>query len=112
MINFLQAEAVQQPGMGSFWIMMLLMVAVMYFFMWRNIIIGVVSSFVMRNCFFIISPWRILPKCNVSLTPSCRIEWLTSTVCMLRAVISCWLVLVAVCLLPHAPKHNIAIATI
>ena len=35
MINFLQAEAVQQPGMGSFWIMMLLMVAVMYFFMWR-----------------------------------------------------------------------------
>ena len=35
MINFLQAEAVQQRGMGSFWIMMLLMVAVMYFFMWR-----------------------------------------------------------------------------
>ena len=35
MINFLQAEAVAQPGMGSFWIMMLLMVAVMYFFMWR-----------------------------------------------------------------------------
>ena len=35
MINFLQAEAVQQPGMGSFWVMMLLMVAVMYFFMWR-----------------------------------------------------------------------------
>ena len=35
MINFLQAEAVQQPGMGSFWSMMLLMVAVMYFFMWR-----------------------------------------------------------------------------
>ena len=35
MINFLQAEAVQQPGMGSFWIMMLAMVAVMYFFMWR-----------------------------------------------------------------------------
>ena len=35
MINFLQAAAAQQPGMGSFWIMMLLMVAVMYFFMWR-----------------------------------------------------------------------------
>ena len=36
MINVLQAaEAVQQPGMGSFWIMMLAMVAVMYFFMWR-----------------------------------------------------------------------------
>ena len=36
MINLLQAaEAVQQPGMGSFWIMMLAMVAVMYFFMWR-----------------------------------------------------------------------------
>ena len=37
MINFLQADAAaaQQPGMGGFWIMMLLMVAVMYFFMWR-----------------------------------------------------------------------------
>ena len=36
MINLLQAaEAVQQPGMGSFWIMMLAMVAEMYFFMWR-----------------------------------------------------------------------------
>ena len=36
MMNFLQAaEAAQQPGMGSFWIMMLAMVAVMYFFMWR-----------------------------------------------------------------------------
>ena len=36
MINVLQAaEAVQQPGMGSFWILMLAMVAVMYFFMWR-----------------------------------------------------------------------------
>jgi preprotein translocase subunit YajC len=36
MINVLQAaEAIQQPGMGSFWIMMLAMVAVMYFFMWR-----------------------------------------------------------------------------
>ena len=38
MMNFLQAaEAAtpQQPGMGSFWIMMLLMVGVMYFFMWR-----------------------------------------------------------------------------
>ena len=35
MINFLQAAAAQQPGMGSFWIMMLAMVAVMYFFMWR-----------------------------------------------------------------------------
>lgn len=36
MINLLQAaEAAQQPGMGSFWIMMLAMIAVMYFFMWR-----------------------------------------------------------------------------
>ena len=38
MINLLQAAdaaAVQQPGMGGFWIMMLLMIAVMYFFMWR-----------------------------------------------------------------------------
>ena len=37
MINFLQAEAAAvQPGGGmSFWGMMLLMVAVMYFFMWR-----------------------------------------------------------------------------
>ena len=37
MINFLQAEAAAvQPGGGmSFWVMMLLMVAVMYFFMWR-----------------------------------------------------------------------------
>ena len=36
MINFLQAEAAVQPGGGmSFWVMMLLMVAVMYFFMWR-----------------------------------------------------------------------------
>ena len=36
MINFLQAaEAVNQPGMGGFWIMMLAMIAVMYFFMWR-----------------------------------------------------------------------------
>ena len=36
MMNFLQAaEAAQQPGMGSVWIMMLLMVGVMYFFMWR-----------------------------------------------------------------------------
>ena len=37
MINFLQAAeaAPQQPGMGSFWVMMLVMVVVMYFFMWR-----------------------------------------------------------------------------
>ena len=36
MMNFLQAaEAAQQPSMGSFWVMMLLMVGVMYFFMWR-----------------------------------------------------------------------------
>ena len=37
MINFLQADAAvaQQPGMGGFWIMMLAMIAVMYFFMWR-----------------------------------------------------------------------------
>ena len=37
MMNLLQADAVaaQQPGMGGFWIMMLLMIAVMYFFMWR-----------------------------------------------------------------------------
>ena len=38
MMNFLQAaEAAgpQQPGMGSFWIMMLLMIGVMNFFMWR-----------------------------------------------------------------------------
>ena len=36
MINFLQAAgAVEQPGMGGFWIMMLAMIAVMYFFMWR-----------------------------------------------------------------------------
>ena len=37
MINFLQAEAaaVQPDGGMSFWVMMLLMVAVMYFFMWR-----------------------------------------------------------------------------
>ena len=37
-MNFLQAaEAAtpQQPGMGSFWVMMLLMIGVMYFFMWR-----------------------------------------------------------------------------
>ena len=36
MMNFMQAaEAAQPAGMGSFWIMMLLMVGVMYFFMWR-----------------------------------------------------------------------------
>ena len=36
MMNFLQAaEAAQPGGMGSFWVMMLLMVGVMYFFMWR-----------------------------------------------------------------------------
>ncbi len=37
MISLLQADAAvaAQPGMGSFWIMMLLMVGVMYFFMWR-----------------------------------------------------------------------------
>ena len=37
MISLLQADAAMaaQPGMGSFWIMMLLMVGVMYFFMWR-----------------------------------------------------------------------------
>ena len=38
MINLLQADAAAaaaQPGMGSFWVMMLLMIAVMYFFMWR-----------------------------------------------------------------------------
>ena len=36
MMNFLQADAAAaQPGMGGFWVMMLLMVAVMYFFMWR-----------------------------------------------------------------------------
>ena len=36
MINFLQAEAAVQPAGGmSFWVMMLLMVGVMYFFMWR-----------------------------------------------------------------------------
>ena len=35
MINLLQAVAVEQPGMGGFWIMMLLMIAVLYFFMWR-----------------------------------------------------------------------------
>ena len=38
MINLLQAAdaaAAQQPGMGGFWIMMLLMIAVMYFSMWR-----------------------------------------------------------------------------
>ena len=37
MINLLQADAAvaAQPGMGSFWIMMLLMIGVMYFFMWR-----------------------------------------------------------------------------
>lgn len=34
-MNLLQTEAVQQPGMGGFWIMMLLMIAVLYFFMWR-----------------------------------------------------------------------------
>ena len=37
-MNFLQAAAAatpQQPGMGSFWVMMLLMIGVMYFFMWR-----------------------------------------------------------------------------
>ena len=36
-MNFLQAaEAAtpQQPGMGSFWVMMLLMIGVMYFFLW------------------------------------------------------------------------------
>lgn len=38
MISLLQADAAvaAQPGMGSFWIMMLLMVGVMYFFMWRS----------------------------------------------------------------------------
>ena len=37
MISLLQADAAMaaQPGMGSFWIMMLLLVGVMYFFMWR-----------------------------------------------------------------------------
>ena len=36
MMNFLQAaEAAPQQGMGSFWVMMLLMIGVMYFFMWR-----------------------------------------------------------------------------
>ena len=37
MINLLQAgaAAAAQPGMGSFWVMMLLMIGVMYFFMWR-----------------------------------------------------------------------------
>ncbi len=35
MMNLLQAEVAQQPGMGGFWIMMLLMIAVLYFFMWR-----------------------------------------------------------------------------
>ena len=38
MINLLQADAAAaaaQPGMGSFWVMMLRMIAVMYFFMWR-----------------------------------------------------------------------------
>lgn len=35
MMNFLQAEAVAQPSMMPFWVMMLLMVAVMYFFMGR-----------------------------------------------------------------------------
>ena len=36
MMNFLQAtDGVPQQGMGSFWVMMLLMVGVMYFFMWR-----------------------------------------------------------------------------
>ena len=37
MISLLQADAAvaAQPGMGSFWVMMLLMIAVMYFFMWR-----------------------------------------------------------------------------
>lgn len=36
MMNLLQADAAAaQPGMGGFWVMMLLMVAVMYFFMWR-----------------------------------------------------------------------------
>lgn len=35
MINLLQAAVVEQPGMGGFWIMMLLMIAVLYFFMWR-----------------------------------------------------------------------------
>ncbi len=36
MMNFLQAAAAApQQGMGSFWIMMLLMIGVMYFFMWR-----------------------------------------------------------------------------
>ena len=38
MINLLQADAAAaaaQPGMGSFWVMMLLMIGVMYFFMWR-----------------------------------------------------------------------------
>ena len=34
-MNLLQAEVAQQPGMGGFWIMMLLMIAVLYFFMWR-----------------------------------------------------------------------------
>ena len=35
-MNFLQAaEAAHPGGMGSFWVMMLLMVGVMYLFMWR-----------------------------------------------------------------------------
>lgn len=37
MMNFLQAAAAapEQPGMIPFWAMMLLMIGVMYFFMWR-----------------------------------------------------------------------------
>ena len=35
MMNFLQAAEAAPQGMGSFWVMMLLMIGVMYFFMWR-----------------------------------------------------------------------------
>lgn len=35
MMDLLQAEVAAQPGMGGFWIMMVLMIAVLYFFMWR-----------------------------------------------------------------------------
>ena len=36
MMNFLQAaQGAPEQGMGSFWVMMLLMIGVMYFFMWR-----------------------------------------------------------------------------
>ena len=34
-MNFLQAAEAAPQGMGSFWVMMLLMIGVMYFFMWR-----------------------------------------------------------------------------